>query len=503
MNSVWLENRQTKEKGESLKEDKYTDVCIIGGGIFGIVTAYYLIQQGKRVVLLEKEEIAHKTTGHTTAKITSQHGAIYAYMVEKYGVEFARKYWEANEQAIQDIWKNVTDNQIDCSLEIQDNYIYARTEEEANTVIQEYEALKKITDKVELVDKTALPFCIRNAVKMKAQAQFHPLEYIDGLVQKIQKLGGEIFEHTLCEDVKKEKEEYQCKAGKYTVHAKYVVIATHYPFLNVPGLYFTKMYQSSSYVLGVDTKTKLGEGMYINPSSPIFSYRTVEKDGKRLLLLGGADHKTGQPVTEEETYGALEKELRKWYPEAEVLYKWSTRDCITLDKIPYIGEFSHLLPHVYVGTGFNKWGMTSSHVAARIVSDIILEKQNPYAEIFEATRMHLIVNKEEVKNMVVDTTKGLVVERFQKETLTIEDIANGDGGIVEIEGKKVGVYKDEQGEIYAVKPVCTHLGCVLNWNGADKTWDCPCHGSRFGYDGQNVYEPANKRLEKIHIDIDF
>lgn len=503
MESLWINNRKNEMEMRKLCEDKHTDVCIIGGGMFGIMTGYFLLKQGKRVIILEKDVIGGKTTGHTTAKVTSQHGTIYAYLAEKYGVDFARKYFEANEKGIQDIWKVVEENQIECQLEKQDSYVYATTVEEENKVVQEYEALKKITDTVELVSHTDLPFPVKKAVKLKEQAQFHPLEYLDGVAKAIVQLGGEIFEHTICEDLKKEKESYACKAGKYTVHAKSVVIATHYPFISAPGFYFAKMYQASSYVIGVDTKTNLGEGMYINPANPVFSYRTVEENGRKILLLGGAGHKTGVPVTEEQTYGVLEKEAKKWYPEAEILYKWSTRDCITLDKIPYIGTFSTMMPNVYVGTGFNKWGMTSSHVAARMVSDKILEKKNAYEEVFQSTRMHPIVNREEVKNMVTDVTKGLIEERMEKETLHIEDIANGDGGIVEIEGKKVGVYKDEMGKLYTVKPVCTHLGCILEWNGADKTWDCPCHGSRFAYDGTNLYEPANKDLEKIEIKVDF
>jgi len=496
MESLWIKNRKREKGLQPLAEDKHTDVCIIGGGLFGIVTGYFLVKQGKRVVILEKDVIGSKTTGHTTAKVTSLHGAIYAYLVEKYGVDFARNYFEANEKGLQEVWKIAEENQIDCKLEEQDSYVYATTEEEEKKVVQEWEALKKITDAVEWVKDTDLPFPVKGAVKLKGQAQFHPLEYLDGVANAIVQLGGEIFEHTICEDLKKEKDGYACIAGKYTVHAKSVVIATHYPFMSIPGFYFAKMYQASSYVIGVDTKTELGEGMYINPASPVFSYRFAWENGRKILLLGGAGHKTGESITEEQAYGVLEKEAKKWYPEAEVLYKWSTRDCITLDKIPYIGAFSAMMPHVYVGTGFNKWGMTSSHVAARMVSDAILEQENAYEKVFQSTRMHPIVNREEVKNMVTDVAKGLVEERLEKDTLTIQDIQNGDGGIVEIDGEKVGVYKDAQGEMYAVKPVCTHLGCMLAWNGADKTWDCPCHGSRFSYDGTALYEPANKNLER-------
>ena len=233
--------------------------------------------------------------------------------------------------------------------------------------------------------------------------------------------------------------------------------------------------------------------------SPIYSFRTAVDNGKKILLLGGLDHKTGENITYQDSYGKLEQKAKQWYPNLEVKYRWSTRDCITLDKIPYIGEFSNVLPNIFVGTGFNKWGMTSSNVAARIITDKIMKKENEYDEVFKSTRVNPIVNKDEVKNMVVQTTKSLVVDKLKKEENSIDDIKNETGGIIEKNGEKIGIYKDIEGKIHAVKPICTHLGCLLNWNAADKTWDCPCHASRFDYTGKNIYNPALKNLEKFNL----
>ena len=265
------------------------------------------------------------------------------------------------------------------------------------------------------------------------------------------------------------------------------------------------MYQSSSYVIGIDTKSELFDGMYINIQSPIYSFRTAKDGNKKILLLGGGDHKTGENTSYQDSYGLLEEKAKQWYPNCEIKYRWSTRDCITLDKIPYIGEFSNTLPNMYVGTGFNKWGMTSSNVAARIITDKIDGKENEYSEVFEATRLNPIVNKDEVKNMVSQTVKSLVVERIEEsekvinDETSLDDLKQETGQIIEWNGEKVGVYKDIEGKMFAVKPVCTHLGCILNWNGADKTWDCPCHGSRFDYTGKNLYNPALKDLEKVEL----
>lgn len=504
MNSLWL-NEKTKEKFSELEKDLETQVCIIGAGIFGISTAYYLTQKGYNVTILERDKIANRVTGHTTAKITSQHGLIYHYLLNQYGKEFARKYYLANQKSIQEIEKIITQNQIDCDFERQNSCVYTTNQSEIEKIEEELQALKELEIEASKTEKTPLPFEIVSGIKFKNQAQFNPIKYIDGLVKQIIDSKGKIFENTICYDVKRVGDSYICYTENNTVKAQYVVLASHYPFINFPGVYFAKMYQSSSYVIGIDTKSELFDCMYINIQSPIYSFRTAKDGNKKILLLGGGDHKTGENTSYQDSYGLLEEKAKQWYPNCEIKYRWSTRDCITLDKIPYIGEFSNTLPNMYVGTGFNKWGMTSSNVAARIITDKIDGKENEYSEVFEATRLNPIVNKDEVKNMVSQTVKSLVVERIEEPEKVINDEINTDdikqetGQIIEWNGEKVGVYKDIEGKMFAVKPVCTHLGCILNWNGADKTWDCPCHGSRFDYTGKNLYNPALKDFEKVEL----
>ena len=504
MNSLWL-NEKTKEKFPKLEKDLETQVCIIGAGIFGISTAYYLTQKGYNVTILERDKIANRVTGHTTAKITSQHGLIYHYLLNQYGREFARKYYLANQKSIQEIEKIITQNQIECDFERQNSCVYTINQSELEKIEEELQALKELDIETSKIEKTPLSFEIVSGIEFKNQAQFNPIKYIDGLVKRITDTKGKIFENTLCYDIKRDGDSYICYTENNTVKAKYVVLASHYPFINFPGVYFAKMYQSSSYVIGIDTKSELFDGMYINIQSPIYSFRTAKDADKKILLLGGGDHKTGENTSYQDSYGLLEEKAKQWYQNCEIKYRWSTRDCITLDKIPYIGEFSNTLPNMYVGTGFNKWGMTSSNVAARIITDKIVGKENEYSEVFEATRLNPIVNKDEVKNMVSQTVKSLVVERIEEpekvknDEISLDDLKQETGQIIEWNGEKVGVYKDIEGKMFAVKPVCTHLGCILNWNDADKTWDCPCHGSRFDYTGKNLYNPALKDLEKVEL----
>lgn len=318
----------------------------------------------------------------------------------------------------------------------------------------------------------------------------------------IERYNGYVFNDSLVIDIKKYDNEYVTYTDMYKIKSKYLVVCSHYPFVNFPGFYFSKMYQVTSYVLGIETEKDLFNGMYINSSEPAISFRTTKYGDKRLLIVAGGNHKTGYSPDSEQFYGYdfLEKQVKNIYPDYKIAYKWNTRDCITLDKIPYIGEYSHFMPNMYVATGFNKWGMTSSNVAANIITDSIMGVENKYAKIYDSTRLEPIKNKDELKNMVGQVFKSFVSNRIKIPEESLEAIKKDNGGIIKINGDSVGIYKDKEGQIFAVDPTCTHLGCLLTWNNVDKTWDCPCHGSRFDFTGQNIYEPAFKNLKKYDIE---
>lgn len=500
MNSLWLSNNNVNDNFNSLKEDLSADVCIIGAGIFGTTCAYYLSKLGYKVVLLEKDEIGTKTTGNTTGKITSQHNLFYNYLSTSYGKNFAKDYLEANEKTIENIKKIIDEEKIKCDFSYQNAYVYTTKKENIELIKKEFNTLQDIGYNPELVTKTGLPFEVQLALCFKNQAQFNPIKYINGLCNSILKRDGSIFTNTTVYDVKKDEEDYFVFTKDHKVKASYVIVATHYPFINFPGFYFAKMYQSTSYLIAVDTKKTLANGMYISCNEPIFSFRTAPYQGKELLLVGGAEHRTGEPSSYLDTYGLLENEAKKYYPGSEVLFKWNTRDCISLDKIPYIGSYSSMMPHMYVGTGFKKWGMTLSNVASNIIVDSILEKENKFAYLFDSSRLKPIKNRTEMKNMLTKSANSLLFNKLRPANMDFEEIANDSGSIIEVNGQKVGIYKDSNGKIFAVKPICTHLGCLLSWNDVDKTWDCPCHGSRFNFDGKNLYDPAFKDLDVFDLE---
>lgn len=494
MSSYWIDtSKQTNYP--KLNSNISTDICIIGGGITGIATAYMLKDSGLNITLLEASEIAMGVSANTTAKITSQHGLFYDYLLKSYGFDIAKRYLDSNEEAINTIKNIVKKENIDCNFENEDSYVYTCSKNYVQKIKDETSAVKFLGLDAKLVTETSLPFDIKAGICFPNQAKFHIRKYILGILPSLSKIN--IFEHSRVTNIKAQNGLYKVFANEHTVNCKYVIMATHYPIKNFPGMYFLKMYQDKSYVIAVDTKKPLFNGMYISAEEPIISFRTADN----LLLVGGSGHKTGNTnIDLDKSYLNLENYIKGFYPDAEVKYKWTTEDCISLDKIPYIGKFSKLFDNIYVATGYKKWGMTTSHVAAKIISDDILGKENKYASIYSATRFAPLKNHKEFSNMLNQSIYSLAINKIKKPKLNYTQIPNNCGGIADYKGKKIGLYKDENGKMYAVKPYCTHLGCELSWNNLDKTWDCPCHGSRYDYTGKIITEPTTRNLERIELE---
>lgn len=497
MNSYWIESTQNLEKTyPKLSKDLEVDVCIIGAGLVGITSAYYLINSGLKTVILERDNICSHVSGHSTAKITSQHNLFYTYLINSFGKEYAKEYLNANQEAIENIKNIIKKENIDCDYAPQDNYVYAYTEKEVEQIKEEAENVKSLGFPCEFVETLPFPIKSYGAIKFPNQAQFNPRKYALALCDTITKNNIDIYTNSTVEKIESSTNDYYLiRTTENTVKAKYVILATHYPIINFPGFYFLKMYQSMSYVIAVDTKCDLPEGMYINSSIPSYSFRTTPYNNKKILLVAGSNHKTGEKINLDNAYKNLENKAKELYPESEVLYKWCTEDCISLDKIPYIGDFSSIMSNVYVATGFKKWGITFSNIASKIITDKILGKTNKYEEIFKATRLQPIKNHEELGNMIKESMYSLVLNKLKDTPDTLEDIKKEEGKIIEINNKKVGVYRDKNNKYFFIKPVCAHLGCELSFNSIEKTWDCPCHGSRYDYTGKIISEPAIHNLE--------
>lgn len=497
MSSYWIDTtKNIKKDYPKLSADKEVDVCIIGGGLVGITSAYFLMNSGLKTIILERDKTCSHVSGHSTAKITSQHNLFYNYLINSFDKNFAKGYLKANQEAAQRIKNIIEKENIECDFSNQDSYVYAYSEKDVADIMAEVEAVKSLDFPCEFVEELPLPIKSYGAIKFPNQGQFNPAKYANALCDVITKNNIDIYENTIVTKVEKDGNEgYVVSTPEYEVKAKYVILATHYPIVNFPGFYFLKMYQSMSYVIAVDTKCDLPDGMYINNTIPTYSFRTTPYKDKKLLIIAGSDHKTGEKINLENAYKNLEDKAKELYPDSEILYRWCTEDCISLDKIPYIGDFSSIMPNLYVATGFKKWGITFSNIAAKIITDKILGKENIYEDLFKATRLQPIKNHEELGNMIKESMYSLVINKLKDSPDTLDDVKNDEGKIVEIDDKKVGVYKDENGKCFFIKPVCAHLGCELSFNNQEKTWDCPCHGSRYDYYGRVIIEPAIEDLE--------
>lgn len=395
--------------------------------------------------------------GNTTAKITSEHGLFYDYLINTFSFDFAKDYLDANQEAISNI-KNIIDSEhIDCDFEFQDNYVFTNLEDEVIKIKKEVAAVNSLGLDADFVDSVSIPVPAIAAIRFPNQAQFNPLKYVYGLCKSITNNNGLIFENSKVYDVTKSTDSYITYTKDHNVTSKYVVLASHYPIINVPGFYFLKMYQEASYIIGIETKLPLFDGMYINTKSPISSFRTAIYNDKRIVLIGGSEHKVGTPDDLSDCYTNLENFAKSLYPDAKVLFRWETQDCISLDKIPYIGEFSNMMPNMYVATGFKKWGMTTSNVAANIICNKILGDENEYEDIFLSTRFKPIKNGTEFVNMLKQVSTSLVLDKFKIPNETLNDIKKDEGKIIEINNVKIGVYRDTEGKFFALRPICTHL----------------------------------------------
>lgn len=495
MKSIWDDDINQNNKFSILNNDISTNICIIGGGITGISIAYELFKNNIDFVLLEKDKICSKTTNFSSAKVTSQHGILYNELANKYGINFAKCYLEANNNAISNIENIIAKEKIQCDFKHEDAYVFTQNISDVDILKNEYKILNELGfSDVELLENINLDINCCQALKFRNQASFNPVKYTLSLANIVYNKNKKIFENSCVQNIKETNGEYIISTSNHSINAKYIILATHFPIKDIPGFFFLKMYQNTSYIIAVDIGKNKFNGMYINYEDPTISLRSLEQNNKTILLIGGNNNKTGDMNTLDK-YSNLEKLAYKLYPNSKILHKWNTQDCISIDKVPYIGRFSKYITNIFVATGFNKWGMTTSNIAANIITDMILNKHNKYEWVFKATRYKLTKNLKEVYYISNQTIQSLIINKFKIKKGNIETIPNDTGKIIKINGKNIGIYKNKDGRVYKVNPYCSHLKCLLTFNNLDKTWDCPCHGSRFDIYGNAINSPASKKID--------
>ena len=481
----------------SLSSDIETEVCIVGAGITGITTAYLLAKKGIQVVIIDSDTILKGTTGFTTAKITAQHGLIYDEFTHLFGIESAKVYYNAQTEALNFIRQTVQENSIDCGFTNDDAYIYTNNDAQLSALQNEFKAYQALGIPGEYLEKTDLPFQVKAAIKMTNQAQFHPLQYLTKITQLFLDMGGKIYERTTVGDVKNEERQTVLTKGGPKVTCIHVVICSHFPVVDKLGFYFARMHAEKSYVLGVKTNQIYPGGMYKSAEEPTRSIRKSSFNGEDLLLIGGESHIVGQGDSTIGYYESLMDFAEQYFAPAEIKYRWSTHDLVTIDKLPFVGQIGVGSPNVLVATGFRKWGMTNGTAAAHLLRDAIIGDQSPYGELVKPTRFN---SNPSIKNLAMNF-KNMVTEMSEGKLGIVvrepEDLAKDEGSVVQVNGRRAGAYRDIDGSLHIVDTTCTHMGCELSWNSGDRTWDCPCHGSRFNIDGEVISGPAEKSLKKI------
>lgn len=487
MDSIWKlwQQRRERETGTTVQArmplPSRADVVVIGAGLAGLLTAWELRQSGLEVVVLEAAAPASGQTGHSTAKATAQHGACYSRLLREVGEEQAALYAQANLEAVDRLRDLCRQLGVGDCFEDRDSFLYS-TAQPSPLLEEEARACERLGLATRLLTgrELSLPFPAKTALGLSGQGQLDPLRLS-------LRLAGELEVHAGVPALAVEGGRVATPRG--TIQAEHVVAAVHFPWRELPGAYSLRMYQQRSYVVALEGVPQL-EGTYLEADPPGHSLRSAGK----LLLLGGEGHRTGENPSPG-NYHRLLCQAQEWFPGCREVARWSAQDCMTLDGIPYIGQCGADSPGLYVATGFGKWGMSSSMVSALLLRDLILNRDNPWAQVFSPQRGNLAASAPNFLKNGGKAAKGLA-KRLTLPREKLEQLAPGQGAVVDYEGESAAVYRDPEGEFFILPACCPHLGCRLEWNPEERTWECPCHGSRFDYTGKCLDGPSQQDLEQ-------
>jgi glycine/D-amino acid oxidase-like deaminating enzyme/nitrite reductase/ring-hydroxylating ferredoxin subunit len=468
------------------------DVAIIGGGIVGVTAARRLKDMGLTAAVVEARRIGRQVTGRSTAKITSLHGLTYAALARKHGEAKARLYGKAQQAALGEILRLAALHRIDCDIEGKVALTYTCDPAEVGKIEEEVEVARRLGLPASLVSGgNGLPFEIRAAVRFADQAQFHPVKYVVGLARTIPGEGCHVFEQSPVIDW----DPGEVRSARGAVTARHVMMATHLPLGQVGGFYAEAYPYAEPVVAG--PIARVPEGMFVNVEEPSRSIRThVAADGTIYGIAAGSAFKPGH--TEEEARHV--EDLARWFMQhfaaGPITHRWVNEDYTPMDGLPFAGWSGRIGKPYLVATGFKAWGITNGTAAAMLAADLAAGRDNPWTELFDARRISPVAGAREFLKENIHVAADLVGGLFASRPSTLEALAPGEAAVIAREGKRIAAFRDMEGRIHAFSAICTHMGCVLGWNRTDRTWDCPCHGSRFGIDGEVIHGPAVTPLEK-------
>lgn len=477
-----------------LQAPREVDVAVLGGGIAGLTTALLAGRLGLSVAVLEADRVARATTAGSTVKVTAGHGLKYSELERVHGQDAARRYAEANQAALEQIAELVRELEIDCGFERRRHIVCAESDDERSTVEDEVEAERRAGLPATFSETTDLPFPVTGCLVLEGQAQFHPRRYLLGLADAFVREGGTILERTRVVDVDG-RDPVVVATERGEVRARDVVVATHFPVAN-RGLLFAKMAPMLEHALAapIDRSAAPAE-MYLAAGSAGWSLRTANVDGADLLIAVGQKHKVGEADDEERHDAVLAEWARERFGVSEIRYRWTRHDLWPIDRLPYIGRIGRGQDHVYVATGFGGWGMSNGTAAGMLLRDLLAGRESEWAELYDPVRRDLGAGVADFMRHNLKVAAHWVGDRLSGEADEPEDLGRGEAAILLGDrGQHIAAYRDDGGELHTVSATCTHLGCIVQWNGSAQTWDCPCHGSRFDPDGAVVSSPAVEPL---------
>jgi glycine/D-amino acid oxidase-like deaminating enzyme/nitrite reductase/ring-hydroxylating ferredoxin subunit len=488
--SLWLAAASSEEEYPGLDGDLNVDVAVLGGGIVGLTSALLLAREGASVALIEARRLGMGVSGHTTAKLSSLHGLTYDRLIRIHGEEKARAYGEANEAGIARVFSLADELQIECDLRRKPNYTFTDGQSDRESVESEAGAAMRLGLPASYTERSDLPFGIAGAVRFGDQAEFHPYRYLEGLAAALVRQGGRIYERTRA--IGLGGNAVRTDRGG-SVSADHVIVATHIPIFD-RGLYFARTHPERSYALAVRLRGEVPQGMYLSATSPARSLRSVPTDEGELLIVGGESHKAGQgdPASH---YRKLQEYACERFDVDSVEYRWAAQDNVPADSLAFIGALSPLSTRVLVATGFRKWGLALGTEAAAMLTDRVVGRENQFAEVFDPARLNLRASARDLVSHNVASGWHLLADRITGRG-RVGDLRPGQGKVVGAGLGQEAVCRDSDGNPHRLSARCTHLGCIVRWNGPERTWDCPCHGSRFEASGEVRQGPAVRPLER-------
>lgn len=491
--SYWLDQTNAPHY-PNLTQDQHVNIAIIGGGLCGLTTAYYLSSVTNNIAILEADTIGFGASGRNTGKLTALHGANYLLLEKHHGASMPSIYYQMQKEAIDAIEGIIEKHAIDCGFERCSSITFTAQEENVAQLQDEYQCCLDHQIPVSYLEKQSAPVRMEAGLEMKNQAKYDPYRYLLGLADVITEKGIHIYEHSPVLSCNRSDHGYELHTEHHCIYAQHVVLATQAPIFDHMGLFFAKTYPEVSHLALVDTAFE-SDAMYINIDDPLQSYRKIDD---RSLLCGGYAHPCAE--MKETDYQHWLNDLKKRFSVAEIPYEWSSQDWISHDQLPFIGSLSKKEDHLYIACGFGKWGNTFANIAGKLICSLILQEPMEHHEIFTCNRMSPLFSTKSIM-INLETVKKLLMSKVK----TLQDSDSSNVRVFSMHHHKYGYYRDENGQEYLVDLTCPHMGCTLQFNEVEKTWDCPCHGSRFTCSGDLIKGPANTCLStdtEVHNPID-